>query len=307
MNYDIKITNSDNDDGLIEFDRLSYLTQSTKEIAIKAMMLKLAGFSEIKPSPAMQKASSIKLQSLSGSKEEGTHLLLNCDHLSKYIKEFQSNAFNPSLFQDLQELTPMALVIQTFRAALIDDEDRNNLDKPLLKSLIKFKKNFADHNEVFHLSNRQSIPSIELKLDDFKKIELIDESIPEPNKVTVNGKLDEMKHSKSRVVLLTAEGTVNAFIKNQPVIDRLAGYFGKELTIRGMAHYRPGGKLSHIEIQEFSEPNETDRYFSRIPNVMTAEQQVLFQIKARSNNTFANLIGKWPGDEKVDEILNDLD
>ena len=307
MNYDIKITNSSSDDGLIEFDRLSFLTQSTKEIAIKAMMLMLAGFSEIKPSPALLKAAAIKLQSLNGSRDKGTHLLLNCDNLEKHIKSFQSSLFKPNQYQDLLMLTPMALVIQTFRAALLDEEDRNNLDKPLLKSLLKFKKNFVDENEVFYLSNRQSIPSIEVKLDDFKKIELLDESIPEPNKVTVNGKLDEMKHSKSRVVLLTTDGSVNAFIKDQQVINKLAGYFGKELTIKGMAHYRPGGKLSHIEIQEFAEPGETDKYFSRVPDAMTAQQQLLFQVKAHGSNTFSNLIGKWPGEESVEDILNDLD
>ena len=307
MNYDIKITNSSNDDGLIEFDRLSFLTQSTKEIAVKAMMLMLAGFSDIAPSTNQRKAAAIKLESINGNKEDGTRLLLNCDQLEKYINSFQSNLFNPEHYAGLQKLTPMALVIQTFRSALIDDEDRNNLDKPLLKSLLKFKKNFIDHNEVFHLSNRQSIPAIMLKLDDFKKIEMLEENTPEPNKVTVNGKLDEMKHSKSRVVILTSEGAVNAFIKDQQVIDKLAGYFGKELTVKGTAHYRPGGRLSHIEIQEFAEPNETDKYFSKVPNAMTARQQLLFQLKTRGNNTLADLVGKWPSEESVEEILNDLD
>ena len=40
MNYDIKIRGDKEDNGLLEFDRLNQITQITKEIATKALMLK---------------------------------------------------------------------------------------------------------------------------------------------------------------------------------------------------------------------------------------------------------------------------
>jgi hypothetical protein len=160
MNYDIKIRGDKNDNGMLEFDRLNLITQSTKEIATKALMLKIRGFSDIKPDNKLKQALAIRLQSLNGSKTEGTSLLLDCDHFEETIRNLQLNMFKPT--EELLKLTPMALVIQTFRSALLDDEDKDNLDKPLLKTLLKFKKNFISDNEVFFFSNRQSIPEIEI-------------------------------------------------------------------------------------------------------------------------------------------------
>ena len=49
MNYDIKIVGEDEDNGLLEFDRLNLLTKSTKDIATKALMFRLRGCSDITP------------------------------------------------------------------------------------------------------------------------------------------------------------------------------------------------------------------------------------------------------------------
>jgi hypothetical protein len=109
-------------------------------------MLRLAGFSEVRPSKNILAALSIYMESPYGNKTEGTSFLLNCEHLKKSIKALQLNAFKPA--EELLQLTPMALVIQTFRSALIEEEDKDYLDKPLLKTLLKFKKNFISNNEV---------------------------------------------------------------------------------------------------------------------------------------------------------------
>ncbi len=152
MNYDIKIRGAAEDNGAIEFDRLNQLTQSTKDIATKALMLKIRGYSEIKPDKRTKDALAIKLESLSGNKNEGTSMLLDCRKFEETLKGHQLNLFKPS--EELLQLTPMALVIQSFRAALLDEEDKEDLDKPLLNTLLKFKKNFVSKNEVFYFSNR---------------------------------------------------------------------------------------------------------------------------------------------------------
>lgn len=306
MNYDIKIRGAEEDNGAIEFDRLVQLTQSTKEIATKALMLKMRGYSDIKPDKKTKEALAIRLESLSGNKNEGTSMLLDCRRFEDTLRGFQHNLFRPS--DELLKQTPMALVIQSFRAALIDDEDKSDLDKPLLTTLLKFKKNFVSNNEVFYFSNRQSIPSIELTIEDFKKIENLEESIPEPAKVIINGHLDELKYSKSKLVLITEEGAINAFANDYSVIDGILDFMGKEVTVSGMAHYKPGGQLSYIEIQEYYEPGKKDKFFSRKPVAMNTQQQIAYQLKAgKSKNPLRDITGKWPGDEGLDDLLNMLD
>jgi len=309
MNYDIKITGDQDDNGSLEFDRLNLITQTTKEIATKALMLKIRGFSEIKPDAKLQPALAIRLESLSGSETGGTALLLNCDIFEQTIKSLQLNAFKPT--EEILKLSPMALVIQTFRAALIDEEDKDNLDKPLVKTLLKFKKNFISDDEVFLFSNRSSIPEIKVTKSDFGKIELLEESIPEPTKIVINGQLDEMKVSKNKLGLLTKDGMVNVFANNEDIIRGIVDFMGKEVTITGMAHYKPSGHLSYVEIQEYVQPGEKDSLFSRKPTAMTAKQQLLFQSKqVKKKNLISDLIGKWPGDEsdeEFDKLLKDLD
>ena len=306
MNYDIKIRGDHEDNGSLEFDRLSQITHSTKEIATKALMLKIRGYSDITPDKRIKQALAIRLQSLGGNKNEGTSLLLDCEHFEKTLKGLQLNLFKPT--EEVLKLTPISLVIQSFRSALIDDEDKDNLDKPLLKTLLKFKRNFISNNEIFYFSNRNTIPEIEVTLNDFKKIEHLEDSIPDPTKVIINGRLDEMKYSKSKLVLITNEGPINAFANDYNVVDGIVQYMGKELTITGMAHYKPGGQVSYIEIQEYYEAGLKDHFFSRKPSAMNMQQQIAFQLKSgKSKNPLAAITGKWPGDENLDDLLKMLD
>lgn len=308
MNYDIKITGEIQNHGHIEFDRLSLLAKSTKEIAEKALMLKVFGFSDIELSSQFKRASEIRLEKLVSDEVNGTAMLIDCNYFSDSVKTFQIDAFRPDLWTDLQQLTPMALVIKSFRSALIESEEKDNLDKSLLKSLIKFKKNFSGKNQVFHLSNRQTVPEIEIKVEDFRKIELLEENIPEPSKVTVLGTFDELKYSKQKVVLVTADGVINATVPDEALFLQMLDFVGKELTITGMANYKPNGKLSYIEINNFAEPGKADKYFAKIPQALTVQQQIDFQLKERKSlNPFASLIGKWPGEESWEEVINELD
>lgn len=307
MNYDIKIIGEDEDNGLLEFDRLNLLTKSTKDIATKALMLRLKGFSEITPDKKLKKALALRLQNITGNEQEGTSLTIDCTHFSETIKGLQYELFKPK--EEVLQLTPMALVIQSFQSALNDDNEDADLDKPLLKSLMSFKKNFISDNEIFYLSNRGSVAEVRLTKDAFEKIGQLEESIPEPKKVIVNGQLDEMKVSKGKLGLQTAQGFVNVIAKDKTIIEDIIRFMGKEVTITGMAHYKANGQLSFVEIQEYHEPGQRDKYFSKKPHAMTAKQQVLFQVKQGKGlnsldalKSISGLLGDI-SDEEFEEML----
>tara|TARA_R110002126_G_scaffold103233_1_gene236185 strand:- start:635 stop:1576 length:942 start_codon:yes stop_codon:yes gene_type:complete len=307
MNYDIKIIGDDIDNGLLEFDRLNLLTKSTKEIAIKALMLKLRGFSEITPDKNLKNALSMRLQSIQGSIKEGTSLTIDCDHFSETIKGLQLEMFKPK--EEVLDLTPMALVIQSFQSALSEDTENADLDKPLIKSLMKFKRNFISDNEIFYLANRGSIAEVKITKNDFQKIGLLEDSIPEPEKVIVNGQLDEMKVSKGELGLQTDQGFVVVNNKDASIIPQLVEFMGKDITIGGLAHYKPNGQLSFVEIQEFSKPGEKDKFFSKKPSAMTANQQLLFQAKKIKKASSLDALKSISGllkDEISDDQFNEM-
>ncbi len=304
MNYDIKILREDDDNGLLEFDRLNLLTKSIKNIATKALMLEIRGFSDITPDKHLKKALEMRLQSLVGNEKDGTSMTIDCNLFSETIKGLQLDIFKPK--EQLLEATPMALVINSFHSALSENQNEADIDKPLLKSLLNFKKNFISDNEIFYLANRGTVPEVRLTKNDFQKISLLEESIPEPNKVIVNGQLDEIKISKGRLGLQTEKGIVTVIAKNKTVLNTILEFIGKEITISGLAHYKPNGQVSFVEVKEFGKPNATDKYFSKKPNAMTAKQQLLFQVKqgkgSKSFEALKAMVGMWPGDETDEEF-----
>ena len=311
MNYDIKILGEDADNGLLEFDRLNLLTKSTKDIAIKALMLKLRGFSEITPDKNLKSALAMRLQSIHGSVEEGTSLTIDCSHFSETIKGLQLEMFKPK--EEVLNLTPMALVIQSFQSALGEDTEDADLDKPLIKSLMKFKKNFISDNEIFYLSNRGSIAEVRITKNDFQKISLLEDSIPESKKVIVNGQLDEMKVSKGKLGLQTEQGFVFVNNKDGSIIPQILEFMGKDITIGGLAHYKPNGQLSFVEIQEFSKPGAKDKFFSKKPSAMTANQQLLFQAKKIKKSSslealksISGLLKEEISDEQFNEMIKEI-
>jgi hypothetical protein len=310
MNYDIKIKGNENDNGSIEFDRLSALTKTTKEIATKALMLQLRGYSDIRPEKNLQKALNIRLESLMGNSIDGTSMTIDCDNFSETIKKIQLDLFKPK--DQLLLATPMSLVIQSFHSALSENQIDADIDKPLLKSLLNFKKNFISEDEIFYLSNRGTIPELKLTKEDFKKISLLEDSIPEPTNEIINGKLDEIKVSKGKLGLQTEQGIVTVIAKNDNILENILKYVGKEITITGFAHYKPNGQLSFIEIFEFNEPSKSDKYFSKKPTAMIGEQQLLFQIKQgkgkSSLDALENILGLMKDDiteEQFNEMLKD--
>ena len=136
---------------------------------------------------------------------------------------------------------------------------------------------------------------------------MLEESIPEPHEILINGIVDELKFTKSRVTVATKEGVVNGILSDELEPDDISKYWGKELTISGRAHYLPGGKMSFLYIEKLFEPSEADKYFSKPSKKETVEQQIQRQQKTLKNRNLLNeIVGEWPGDESIEEILNGL-
>jgi len=59
---------------------------------------------------------------------------------------------------------------------------------------------------------------------------------------------------------------------------------------------------------EILEPSDANKYFSKIPKKETVEQQIARQQEQFKNtNHFSEIIGQWPGEESIEDILKDID
>lgn len=306
MNYDIKLINNYEGKGRIELARMEFLAKHVKSIAQKALLLQLFGYSKVSLPAKLNKYLSIFLTQTQAQNAE-TILTLDAEN-------FQNLPVQLDIFKEksgLSALTPIALVIKSFSAALKENEDKNLLDEPIINELIKFKKFFYTDTEKIFLSNRNSIPEIEFSRREIDKIENLYKRIPAPEKAVVNGIIDEMKFSREQVILTTNENKKIVVVVSKNLFNDLKNFFGNEVTITGMAHFKPGGQLSYVKMESFGEAGKTDKFFSRKPHKMSMQQQIALQLRGgKKQNPIEDIIGKWPGDEtdeEFEQMLKDLD
>jgi hypothetical protein len=306
MNYDIKILNNYEGNGRIELNRMAFLSSHVKAIAQKALLLQLYGYSKVSLPTKFQKYLNIFLMP---AQHDGDNTLLTLEAENFSNLPFQLDALSDKT--DLNTLNPMALVIKTFTAALNDNADKNLLDEPLINELIKFKKFFNNDTESILLSNRKSIPEIQFSVKEIDKIEALYKTIPSPQKIVINGTIDEMKFSRKQLILITTDKQrVVILPQSDEFLNQIKDYFGKEITLIGMAHFKPGGQLSYVKLESFTEPGKSDKFFSHKPNKMSVQQQIALQIRdGKKRNPLDDIIGKWPGnetDEEFEQMLKSL-
>lgn len=310
VTYDIKLDKSDQPNGTIDFDRLAFLADKISKIAKGALQIRIGGISHKKGKAVKHLDKALQIR-LTGIKEGST--VLNCETqpFANTIAGIQIDAFRPEVALELPKQTPMSLFMLAFTEAFDDnDEEKPFLDKPLIKDLIDLKSFFKNDNEELIISNNNVTPTITLKKKDFSKIKQLEESYPEPQNIVVNGKIDMLQHSKSKVTINTEEGTINGILKDASLNSEIKQYWGTEATVHGLGHYKPNGRLDYIEIERIYPSTPEDKYFSKIPFAETAEQQVQKQTIGKSNKNWADeIFGKWPGDEtdeEFDKLLDDL-
>ena len=307
MKYEIRLSGAEQDDGKIDLQRLGLLAQSIADIAKGALQIRLMGISAERGRTSDRITNALRI-TLTNLKNGSTILGLECEPFKKTLNGQQGNAFRPELLEDLRDHTPMSLVMESFQEALNYREEASHLDKSLLKKLKAIEKIMVSKEEAIAISNEGRTPSLQLHKGDFKKIQSLEESIPEPQEVIINGTVEELKYSKLRVTINTREGVVNGILGEELDPAEISKYWGKDLTIAGTAYYQPSGKLSFLYIERVFEPNYTDIYFSRPSRKETVEQQIQRQQKQLKNaNHLGEIVGHWPGNEKIEDIINQLD
>lgn len=307
MNYDIKIANNYEGIGQLELDRVGFLAKHLKEVSKKALLLQVFGYSKVRLDSKLKKYLNVFM---SAPAESGGETLFTLDAANFSELPVQLDAFRDK--SQLKTLTPVSLIIQTFNSALNEEGDKNLLDEPIVNELIRFKQFFETDNEVIYLSNRGSIPEAKFGKKSIEKIENLYKETPKPENIIIHGTIDEMKYSRSQLVLLTKENErLVVMQKNKDNIEEVKSFFGRTITIKGKAFFKPGGQLSYVEMESFSEPKSGDEFFSKKPQQLPVQQQIAIQLKAgKKNNPLDDIFGKWPGtetEEEFKEMLKSLD
>ena len=305
MTYEIKIEKAHEEQGTVDLGRLSKIAESILRISEGALNIRLKGISHPKGRKSDILHDALRV-SLTGINQGSTILSLSSKKFEETLNSYQLDLFRQEAQKELSQHTPVSLFINSFMEAMDDTSGMDFIDKQLLGELKKFQKAFQNDNEVFIISNKRTTPLLEIKKQDFKKIRTLEEKLPEPEPVVINGKVEELKHSKLKVKIETSEGIVDGFLSEEIPSDKIASYWGKNVTVTGNAHYKPGERMT-IEIDKIFEPDTRDQYFSKKPSTETVEQQIQRQQREKgTKNQLSDIVGKWPGDEDFEKLINML-
>lgn len=300
MKYEIKIEHAQEANGAIDLERLTKIADGIRKVSEGALQIRLKGISLTRGRKKVSLKDALKV-SLTGIKEGSTILCLETEKFEKTLQSYQTDIFRAEAQAELPNETPISLFIKTFQNALTDDDYQDLLDKPLLRELKNLKKAFFNEEETMIFSNQGSLPDLQLTQKDFKKIKVLEDEIPDPQHVVLNGVVELLQFSTLKVKIKTEEGIVDGFLADDLSSEDIASFWGKEVTITGTSHFKPRGK-SVIEIERVFEPGEGDSYFSKRPKSETVEMQLERQIREKGSNPLAEIIGRWPGDETDEEF-----
>jgi hypothetical protein len=305
MKYEIKIEGADDPKGTVNLVRLTCLADSLRRIAEGALQIRLRGLSFPKGRKKINLDEALTIY-LTGIREGSTCLDLEADTFANTISNFQPDIFRQDIQQDLPTLTPISLFMTSYQEAIKDNPSPDLLDKPLLKELKNFKKVFLNENETLKLSNQGSVDSLIINNETFNRIRILEEEIPNPKTIIINGTVELLKFSQQKVTIQTEDGMVDGFLSDEIDTDLIARFWGKEITISGITHYKPGDKFI-IEIEKIFEPTDGDHFFSKKPKSESIEQQIERQLREHKFiNQLPDIIGKWPGDESLEELISML-
>lgn len=305
MNYEIKISDAIEDSGKVDLVRLATIAEGISKIAEGALQIRLKGISLSKGRKKESLKKSLRI-TLSGLKKGSTILCLESEKFKDTLDNVQLDIFRSESQIDLQEQTPISLFVSSFSEISKNNGASELLDKSLLRELKNFRKSFIGEDEVFTISNEGSFDTLELRKKDFDKIQILEEETPESEPIILNGIVEELKYSKLKVKILTNDGVINAFLSDELTADHISPFWGKEITITGVNHFK-SNKTSVVEIKQVHQPNDSDNYFSRkSKKSLSVEDQLKEQIDRKSGNKLSDIVGKWPDEETFEDLLKML-
>jgi hypothetical protein len=118
-----------------------------------------------------------------------------------------------------------------------------------------------------------------------------------------------MQYSKDLIQVQTEQGAIRALLTSEIQFQEVSEYFGQRVTLDGIANFKPSGNVSTIEIRKVRLANGTDDWFTKKPTPIKEQldfKELRTKQKYKGTN-LNNVIGEWPGDESIEELLEMLE
>ena len=204
-----------------------------------------------------------------------------------------------------------ALAISEIEA---DEPSGDRFDAAVLEAVLMFRR-ASGTNTRFELIPTGSA-GVQFTVDDriYMRAEERRKSSPLPKAFVVTGRLDEVRYADPRFRLLignTTElhGRLDPASSTIETLETLASLRGRPITVEGMVHFKANGQPRFIEARRIGARLDGDEIFEELPVSEIVGPHDVTTIQHRKEHVAKpmDLVGTWPGDEPVEELLAQLD
>lgn len=294
--------------GTIPFSVLMQIIQNLTKVSTGTLRVLMEGHSQKRGKHPEWLDKSVDFH-LSALKPGSTILEVDAPKLQDSITQAQLPLeFDNIKIDDISKFSAIDLTMMAYEQAFSDEGEVSLLDKPLLKEMQKFRSIFDTKGASFKISG-YGTKQVSLNKESFQKIKKLETTTSPSIKSRLTGKFDLMKHSNGLLEIITQNKKIRAFLNSTIDPSSIKDFFGEEVTLDGIAHFNPRGQISSFEVSKIRIASASDEYFKRIPNPIAAQLQIagIAHRQSYQGTKLNKVVGKWPGNEAVEDLLRLLD
>ncbi len=308
VRYKVSIQGLATPRGAISFNTLKTITEILSQGAERALRLAIEGQSVKKgPAPAWLSKSTDFI--LAGIQKGSTALVVDAATLGEVAHDQISQMdfwHTPPKASD----TALTILSQSLHEASAEILESERYDTGVLDALLNLRQPLRDNGISIKLtSDKRPDESFVLDRVAFNTMQKIKQATPEPHAVLVSGFFDAIEHSRRLFQLAMKNGeTIRGKIDESLVdLEHMRKLWGQQVTIKGILHYNASGRPRFLEAQAINASQAGDELFEAI-DVSQSPSQIWRQAKAEmaGRDVVAEIWGKWPGDESIEELLDML-
>lgn len=209
--------------------------------------------------------------------------------------------------------TSVDLVYLSIKELLSEQSKGDAYDENVLSSLLRFQHLRSSPDvelSVKSIAPNRGTYTLNFDQDLFESCSRRRDQIPRPSRHIISGKLDEIAHSRQQFKLEIAphERVIGRLGPTFDDVESLRSLWGHQATVTGFVHYKVSGAPRFIEADQILPSQKGDETFRKIPNPVDWHGTDPPAKRGRNPKEFdfKKLIGSWPGDEPIEELMSEL-
>lgn len=309
INYQIGIKGLKVKDGTIPLSALKDISDIILNSSEKVLRLCIEGTSTKRGKIPEWLKNSLNF-TITGIKKGSTILELEVPVLKETIPSYfqQKKIWEEKIHSDD---TAISLFSKSINDISIGNIESDFYDLGVLNTFQRFGSILKDYAKELEIrSAEKTVDNFKISEHEISKIKSVKISIPESRIIVISGFFNMIEHSHRRFQLsISDDQNINGELDpNFIELENMRLLWGKKVTIKGEARFKPSGKMHFIKAHFVKDFEIGDEILERMPKVQRSFKFAEEYLKEKNTGSVLKRIwGKWPGDESIDDLLEALD